>query len=252
MKSARTFESKAAREASSTAIAIELTCEKSKLLSQQMKKRLPQLLPSIKAEIKQTANVSSPTGTLGQTIVEVDKKSGSNKNLHTSSDSDMPTELKASQSAQPVTKLAETNLAKTTAVSKRSLSRGLPNPWRVPSELLKPSTPKVEKIEQAVENHLKCPKSFELPYMAPCPPKKPPSPTFYRFNPGEANWSPNQPVPPNITIIHNYYGEKNERPERKKIFTSYPLEMSRNQFKKFCRTIPKSEGDRLAKIRRKK
>lgn len=116
----------------------------------------------------------------------------------------------------------------------------------MPSELLKPSTPKAEKIEQAVQNNLKFPKSSELPYMAPCPPKKPPSPTFQRFNPGFANWSPNQPVPP--IIINIYNGEKNERPERKTTFTSDPLEMSRSQFKKIYRKIPESEADRLAKM----
>lgn len=54
-------------------------------------------------------------------------------------------ELNTLQSAQPVIKLAETSLANTTAMSKRSLCRGLSNPWRVPSELLKPLTSKAEK-----------------------------------------------------------------------------------------------------------
>lgn len=73
------------------------------------------------------------------------------------------------------------------------------------------------------------PPSFVWPKVDP-PPKRVPSPTFARFNPGLVSPTPTSTPPPTI-IINNYYGNNSHRPISQ---CTDPAQMSRGQFKRFA------------------
>lgn len=104
-----------------------------------------------------------------------------------------------------------------------------------------------QAIERRVQNNWKSrpQQGFQLPRID-TPPRKVPSPTFARFNPGLVSPSPSQVPTHTTTIINNYYGTQN-RPVPQ---VSDPLQMSRCQFKRFCSKVDKKTGDLYAELRR--
>lgn len=91
------------------------------------------------------------------------------------------------------------------------------------------------------------PRPFQLPQLQPLPAKRPPSPTFARFNPGLAYPSV-VPSPPTI-IINNYYGQDTIKPQP---ICLDPKLMSRGQFKRFAKrkTTTQAQIDEALAIRR--
>lgn len=132
-----------------------------------------------------------------------------------------------------------------------------PSRLRLPAELLNTTEKtKIATIKKAVnlDHTRKVSKPFKLPIIAPRP-RRPPSPQFSSCNPALVNWSAQQAVQHTTTIapnaivvnIHNYHSDSN-LPRQ----FGNPLELSRNQFTKFCRSVPKKTREHWLALRRTK
>lgn len=130
-----------------------------------------------------------------------------------------------------------------------------PTQSRLPIELLNSTTKTTAaKINTVVNRDVKrrSTEPFRVPTIAPRPPR-PISPQFAHFNPALVSWSAQQAAVQHTTtiaptakkvVIHNYYGS-GPRPG-----FGDPLRLSRHQFKRYCRTVPKSTADHWAQQRR--
>lgn len=77
--------------------------------------------------------------------------------------------------------------------------------------------------------NIKRPSPFVWPKVDP-PPKRVPSPTFARFNPGLVCPKPSTPQP--TIVINNYYGYSANKPSPQ---CTNPAQMTRGQFKRFAK-----------------
>lgn len=109
-----------------------------------------------------------------------------------------------------------------------------------PSSLKKGNHPIAKKFSHGVKR--------QQPFVWPkidVPPKRVPSPTFARFNPGLVCPSTTVSPPPNI-IINNYYGTSSRQFKPQCID---PARMSRGQFKRFTKRSTQTQINEALAIR---
>lgn len=172
-----------------------------------------------------------------------------------------PAEQLQEPSAEPLPVTEPSPVSEPVPTARKPAVPAIKNRSRLPSALLKASSPsdatarnkRFDAIRKRAQSNWERSRqtSFTLPRVAP-PPKKPLSPTFARFNPGLSCQYPQTKLPSAHTVIvNNYYGTataptSHQPPPQQ----ADPLQMSRGQFQRFCKKVPKETAQFYATLRR--